>query len=93
MQGGQGSLAVRTEGSGALVCVRLIHLLRGTLFWFKVDSAQPGVLPQYAAPGSPLRAGAHGAALKQEVSARPCWARCGLSISLVETSSVRLACR
>lgn len=65
-QGGQGSLAVRTEGSGALMCVRLIHLIRGTVFWFKVDSAQPG-LPPHAAPGSPLHAGAHGAVLKQEV--------------------------
>ena len=45
MQGGLGSLAVRTLGSGALRGVRIINLLRGTLFWFKVDSAVPAANP------------------------------------------------
>jgi len=41
-QGGRGSLAVRTEGTGALKAVRIINLLRDTLFWFEVDAANPG---------------------------------------------------
>ena len=45
MQGEHGSLAVRTEGSGALRGVRVINLIRGTLFWFKVDSAVPIAVP------------------------------------------------
>ncbi len=44
-QGQHGSLAVRTEGSGALRGVRIINLFRGTLFWFKVDSAVSATIP------------------------------------------------
>lgn len=52
LQGEHGSLAVRTEGSGALRGVRVINLLRGTLFWFKVDSAVPATIPVKREPAS-----------------------------------------
>ena len=66
-QGGQGSLAVRTEGSGALDAVRVINLLRGTVFWFRVDSAVPG-LPA-AVLAWQQRGGQQQGAVKQEVGA------------------------
>jgi hypothetical protein len=43
-QGAQGSVAVKTEGSGGLRGVRIINLLRDTLFWFQVDSGMPAPL-------------------------------------------------
>lgn len=46
LQGAQGSVAVRTEGSGALQGVRIINLCRDTLFWFRVDSAEPAQMPR-----------------------------------------------
>jgi hypothetical protein len=66
-QGGQGSLAVRTEGSGALGSVRVINLFRGAVFWFRVDSAVPG-LPAAARAGA-QRAGK--APLVKEEVGRP----------------------
>lgn len=49
-QGSAGSQAVRAAGSGVLRGVRAIPLLRGTLFWFVVDSAAPGGAPARSAP-------------------------------------------
>ena len=50
LQGSAGSQAVRAAGSGVLRGVRAIPLLRGTLFWFVVDSAAPGGAPARSAP-------------------------------------------
>ena len=44
---------MRASGSGVLTGVRAIPLLRGTLFWFQVDSAVRGAA---AAPGAPAAA-------------------------------------
>ena len=41
VQGGRGSRAVRTGGSGVLRGVRVINLQHDALFWFQVDSARP----------------------------------------------------
>lgn len=53
-QGSRGSQAVRADGSGVLRGVRAIPLLRGTLFWFKVDSAASGLPDPGAYSGSAL---------------------------------------
>ncbi len=56
-------MAVRTEGSGALRGVRIINLLRDTLFWFKVDSAIPATASVKQEPVLSSQP-----AIKQEVS-------------------------
>ena len=50
LQGSAGSQAVRAAGSGVLRGVRAIPLLRGTLFWFVVDSAVLAGAPALSAP-------------------------------------------
>ena len=82
MQGGQGSLAVRTEGSGALGAVRVINLLRGTVFWFRVDSAVPG-LP--AVVQRAQQRGLQQGVIKQEVSAA---VACSLPLVLLAPSTL-----
>lgn len=51
LQGGRGSTAVSTCGSGQLRDVRLINLVHDTLFWFEIDSAYPG--PSFTAAMRP----------------------------------------
>ncbi len=45
---------MRADGSGVLRGVRAIPLLRGTLFWFQVDSAASGLPDLGTNPGSAL---------------------------------------
>ncbi|CAL8467109.1 g6645 [Coccomyxa elongata] len=89
IRGGLGSLAVRTLGSGALRCVRIINLLRGTLFWFKVDSAVPAAVPIKQEPAVSSMPGQQ--TIKQEVVVcdavaqpplQPSWARSPASPSV-----------
>ncbi|KAK9813155.1 hypothetical protein WJX72_009933 [[Myrmecia] bisecta] len=42
IRGGRGSLAVRCCGTGQLQSVRIINLMKDTLYWFDVDSSSPG---------------------------------------------------
>lgn len=89
IRGGLGSLAVRTLGSGALRGVRIINLLRGTLFWFKVDSAVPAADPVKQEAAVSSMPGQH--TTKQEVYAsdvaarqplQPSWAKSPASPSV-----------
>ena len=44
LQGGFGATAVKCGGTGALQCVRVIHLSKDTLFWFDVHAGKPGLV-------------------------------------------------
>ena len=53
---------MRASGSGVLTGVRAIPLLRGTLFWFQVDSAVRGAAAAPAAPAAARHGGSPGGA-------------------------------
>ncbi|EIE26770.1 hypothetical protein COCSUDRAFT_59281 [Coccomyxa subellipsoidea C-169] len=96
IRGQHGSLAVRTEGSGALRGVRIINLFRGTLFWFKVDSAVSATIPVKQEPslssmqGQPVMVKQEGTPHRGEEPAhsgvqpglQPSWARSPASPSV-----------